>query len=76
MISFYAKLINEKVREHCKNMKKNKRNTNLFCWYINTQHYPKHNNIYTRDLKTCNLIKKTLQHRCFSVKFLRTPFDI
>ena len=44
-------------------------------------YFPKQSNlklyISWRSLKVCNFIKKSLQHRCFSVtntKFLRTPF--
>ena len=48
---------------------KTKKNKNLFCWYKNTQQYPKQNNIYTTSLNACNLIKKRIQHLCFSVKF-------
>ena len=40
---------------------------------------PKLESLFNKNagLKTCNLIKKSLQHRCFSVKFakfLRTPY--
>ena len=32
-------------------------------------------NTYVADPQVCNFIKKRLQHKCFPVKFLRTPFS-
>ena len=74
----YAKnLSNYGKKEHLHNFStisindmESKKNTNLFCWYKNTEQQPKHNSTYTISLKAFNFIKKRLQHRCFSVKFL------
>ena len=82
MIWSYAKPFNEKMRDNrffntFNQWYKNRKNTNLSCWYKNTQQKPKPNNVYKAGLKACNFIEKRLQHRCFSVKFpkfLRTPF--
>ena len=50
---------------------KQRKKANLFCCYKNIQQQPEHKNIYPTVLKVYNFIKMRLQHRHFSVKFLK-----